>query len=102
LLAGINAASLLVLSKGTPDDAGSLPKRAARAALAIQLYFAAYGILEGILEITGLGSVEFVEDSVDCAFEVFACTFGAVALDRKLKLYEGDVIETKDLACRSV
>jgi hypothetical protein len=58
-------------------------------------------IEQGILKIICLDSIEFVEDFVGSAFEVLACTFGTVALGCKFKLYEGDVIETEDLACGS-
>jgi membrane-associated phospholipid phosphatase len=90
LLVGMNAAALAIVSKykGTPDDTGTFAKRGARAFSGILFYFLTMMMIEGILALTNLDSVAFVEDFFGSAAAVFAGVFGAVAVGLKLGFYE--------------
>jgi membrane-associated phospholipid phosphatase len=89
LLVGINAAALLISRKfqGTPDDTGTFAQRAARASMGVLFYFLAMMIMDGIFELTNLGSVDFMDDFLLPAVSVFASVFGGVAAGLRMGFF---------------
>ena len=90
LLVGLNAVALTIASKyqGAPDDTGSFSKRAARGFMGILFYFLTMLMMDGILELTNLESVAFVDDFIVNAVSVFVGVFGAVVVGLKLGFFE--------------
>jgi len=93
LLAGVNAAALTIAIKfkGAPDDAGTFAQRAARACMGILFYFLAMMMMDGILELTNLDAIVFMDDFLVSAISVFASVFGGVAVGLRLGFF-GKVI----------
>jgi len=60
-LVGANAACLLLLRVGLPDDAGSVTQRLARAALAVMLYVSATVAVNALVRWAGLGHARWGE-----------------------------------------
>ncbi len=89
LLAGVNAAALAVATryKGAPDDTGTFAQRAARACMGISFYFLAMLLMDGILELTNLDSIAFMDDFLVSAISVFASVFGGVAVGLRLGFF---------------
>jgi membrane-associated phospholipid phosphatase len=89
LLAGMNAAALAIATryKGAPDDIGTFAQRAARACMGIMFYFLAMLMMDGILELTNLDSIAFMDDFLVSAISVFASVFGGVAVGLRLGFF---------------
>lgn len=87
-LVGANAALILIVMRGLPDEAGSLLKRVARAVLGLLLYFGAYGIAELILEPSGLDTIAFIDVFAKSAILIFVCIYGTITIGQKIGLYE--------------
>ena len=87
---GLNLAFLLVMSRGLPDDAGTLPQRTARVLLGYLIFFTAQFIVDLGLDLVGLDDdLEWVE-CIESAVSSFIALWGTVTVCLRLRLYDSE------------
>lgn len=92
-LLGVNAAFLLVMKKGLPDDSGTLSKRAARVVLGFLVFFVAQLAIDIGCDLVGLDDdvMEWV-GPVGAAIPSFIALWGTVTICFRLGLYKESAV----------
>jgi len=90
-LIGANSALLLVLSKGMPEESGTLLQRLLRVLLGAILFFSMKEIMDGMIELFHLGEIGFFEDFLSAAIPTFTSFAGTILVGYKIKLYQKQI-----------
>lgn len=91
---GANTAFILVLSKGVPDESGTLLKRAGRVLMGFSLFFITMLIIISGFGMLGLGEARWVEP-VASAIALFNSVWGTVNIGARFGLYQRDTTKQK-------
>jgi membrane-associated phospholipid phosphatase len=87
-LVGTNAALLLIISNGVPEESGSLLQRVFRVLLGVGIFFTFDRIFAGLFDLFNLSDIDFFDNFLAAAIPTFFCYSGTILIGYKLKLYK--------------
>lgn len=86
-LVGANAALLLVMSIGMPEESGSAVQRGLRFLLGVGLFFAMDNIVEAGIDLFHLSQIDFITEFLPSFFATFISLAGTILIGYRLKIY---------------